>query len=67
VITMKRKKKRTHLRPNDPVPAKEGRGEDVHGAALAVRHACLPAEELGDDALGVALAYVEKRQRQKIP
>lgn len=45
-----------NLGTDDAVAAEEGGGEDVHGAALAVGHAALAAEELADDALDGAAA-----------
>ena len=35
-----------YLRAHDTVPAKEGGGEYVHGATLAIGHACLTAQQL---------------------
>jgi len=37
------------LGTDDTVSTKEGRSEDVHGATLALGHASLATEELGED------------------
>ena len=39
------------LRADDAVTSEEGLCEDVHGTALAVRHAALSTEQLGNDTL----------------
>ena len=35
-----------YLRAHDTVPAKEGGGEDMHGATFTMRHACLTTQQL---------------------
>ncbi len=51
-----------NLCADDAVSAKEPRGEDVHGPALAVRHATLATKELTDDALDCANRRAGRRR-----
>jgi hypothetical protein len=37
------------LSSDDAIPAEEGGGEDVHGATLAMRHACLAPKQFTND------------------